>query len=842
MGNLDWDQVESILDEALDLPEGQRASFIQEACQHDPDLRREVELILSSIKESEGWLDDPTRFKQEFFDEISEDLEHHSGKKSLSGKRIGSYKVKEKIGQGGMGAVYLAERTEGDFKHRVAIKLIDRSNATAENLDRFKQEKRILASLNHPGIAQLFDGGITDDGMPYIIMEYVNGTPITDYCDQNNCSISEKIELYIEVLKAVRNAHENLIIHSDLKPDNILIDESGNVKILDFGISKLLKSKGESASATTYNGSALTPRYAAPEQIQDQNVTTATDIYSLGLVLYRLLTKKNAIHFDDRSRESVKKAILHKNIEHPSVKAEEQKLKTALRGDLDSIVLKAIQKEPAQRYRNANDFIGDLQKYLNHFPVSARPNSLMYRGTKFYKRHKGGTTLVAAALIVIVGLTIFYTQQIKKERNQAQIEAAKSQEITSFVIGLLEENYPENSQGDTVTVRQILDKSVFEIESLNKSPDIKAKMQQVIGHAYNSVGEPRKAKPLLTNAISILESEQVQNTDLAHTYNVAGIIFRDLGELDSSQTYLERSISTFRSLAKTSVPEYPKALKNLAYVMRIRSDYESALNYLEEALKIEQQLYGETDINIAETIYILASVNRYMGNYEHALEYQKRSLEMVQANTNGPHPGIIANLSNIAVLNNILEDNEAAKSSYIKALNMAIDLYGPDHTEVATISANLSSIYTYEGKFDSARVLSKRALEISKKAVGTDHPRYGNYVTNYAKMFFYKGDYSKADSLYRKALNIFRQNYSPQHPEIAAALHNVAKVSVKRNALDEAINLLENALEIRRSNFENDHPLVQENLSTLIDVYERLNLQQKADSLAEFLIPEEELD
>lgn len=836
MGNLDWDQVERILDEALDLPEEQRTSFVHEACKHNPELKEEVELILSSIKESEGWLDDPTQFKQDFFDEISEDLEHYSGNKPLIGKRIGSYEVKEKIGQGGMGAVYLAERTEGDFKHQVAIKLIDSEKATRENLDRFKQEKRILASLNHPGIAQLFDGGVTEDNIPYIIMEYVNGIPITDYCQQKACPASEKIELFIQVLEAVRNAHENLIIHSDLKPDNILINEDGNVKILDFGISKLLQNKGDSASASEYSGSALTPRYAAPEQVQDLNITTATDIYALGLVLYKLLTEVNAIDFEDRSKETIRSAILNDVIPAPSKKVIDPKQKRMLSGDLDAIILKAIQKEPEERYRSANDFISDLKKYLQDFPVSARPDTLSYRGTKFLKRHKGGSSLAFAALVIIVGLTFFYTRQIKEERNQAQIEAEKSQEITSFVIGLLEENYPENSQGDTVTVRQILDKSVLEIESINKSPDIKAKMQQVIGHAYNSVGEPHKAKPLLTKAIGILESEHIQNTDLAHTYNVAGIIYRDLGKLDSSQTYLEKSVSTFRSLSRRQVPEYPKALKNLAYVLRLRSDYEGALKCLEEALKIEQQIYGSDNINIAETIYILASVNRYMGNYEQALKYQNQSLDMVQANTDGPHPGIIANLSNIAVLNNILENKEVAKSSYKKALNMAYDLYGPTHPEIATISANLSSIYTYEGKFDSAKMLSERALEVSKKSVGTDHPRYGNYLTNYARMFFYKGDYRKADSIYTKAFQIFQHHYSPGHPEIASALQNMAEVAIAENELERASDLLERALTIRRTNFENKHPQLQDNISVLVDVYRDLGMTHQADSLSEFLL------
>lgn len=837
MGDLNWDKVETILDKALDLPTDKRAAFIEKECGGNTKLKQEVELILTSISDSEGWLENPTEYKEEFYSEVAEDLEQISVQESLIGEEIGAYTIVEKVGEGGMGSVYLAERTGGDFKHRVAIKLIRNTHATEQNIKRFRQEKRILANLNHPSIAQLYDGGRTESGIPYIIMEYVDGVPITEYCITNNCTIDQKIELFKQVLEAIQNAHENLTIHRDLKPDNILIDQSGNVKILDFGISKLLEDDQDSLQTKT-GSHLLTPRYASPEQIRQEPVTTATDLYSLGVVLFKLFTNTDPIDLTDLTGYQAGQAILNKDPAKPSEKVFNLHLKKKLQGDLDAIVLKAIRKEPESRYRGANDFINDLEHFHAGLPVSAREDSLQYRTQKFFKRHKQGITVAVGILTLIVALTGFYTYQITHERNVAQLEAEKSQEITSFVIGLLEENYPQNSQGDTITVRQILDKSVSEIQTLDKSPEVKAKLLQVIGHAYNSVGEPQKAKPLLGRSISILDSINVANVDMAHTYNVSGIITRDLGKLDSAQYFMQRAVDMLRNLEKKNIPKYPKALKNLAYVMRVQSDYEQASALVEEALKIERKLYEAPDVNIAETVYILASINRYLGNYEEALQYQMNSLEMIEEITSGPHPGIVANLSNIAVLYGIMDSRDSSKIYFRKALKMAEALYGPNHPEVANLSSNMSSIYIDEKKYDSAEVLINRALDITRQTSGEHNPLNGNYINNYGKLYFQKGEFSKADSVYQIAQQVFEESYAPNHPEIANMIQNRADAAFALDDLSKAKRLQTQSLKIRMENFNMDHPKVQYNLGVLINIYQKLNQPAKADSLSNFLVSE----
>jgi serine/threonine-protein kinase len=833
MADYSWTEIEKIIDEALELPEDEREEFIEKRCTGNKKLAEEVRQLLSSITDSEGWLEDPQDYKEGLFEEASDDLSSLPNSHNLIGNKIGSYIIKEKIGEGGMGSVFRAERDDEDFTHVVALKIIQKHRASEENVQRFKKEQQILARLNHPGIAQFYDGGVTDGGIPFIIMEYVNGIPITEYCQKMNCSINQKIELFKKILEAVQYAHENLTIHRDLKPDNILVDQNGNIKILDFGISKLLDE--EDFGLTRTDAQVLTLRYASPEQIKGGNITTASDFYSLGIILYKLLTDQEPFDLDDLTRYQVEKVIVEDDPELPS-SVVGVNLRKELKGDLDAIIMKSIRKEPESRYRAASEFLSDLDYYFTGLPVSAREGSFQYRSKKFIRRHRQGIGIAAGIVLLVTALVGFYTWRITQEKNLAQLEAEKSEEITSFVINLLEENYPENSQGDTVTVRQILDKSTTEIPMLDKSSEIQAKLLQVIGHAYNSVGEPKKARPLLARSISILDSLNVSNTELAHTYNVAGIIYRDLGKLDSAEIQLRNAVEMFQELDKRTLPEYPKALKNLAYVLRVQSENEEASKLIEEALEIEHQIYEAPDVNIAESIYILASINRYLGKYEAALEYQQESLEMIKAITEGPHPGIVANLSNIAVLHQILGDTLASKTNFLQAMEMAETLFGYEHREVANLSSSLSNIYVREGKFDSAKIYIERSLDITRKTSGTDNPLYGHFINAYGEFYFEQDKFSKADSMHLEALKVFQNNLSPNHPTIALTIRNRADIAIKEENLEKARLLLEESLSMLNSNYENTHPEVQKGTKLLQNVYRNLDEMGKADSLGQHII------
>lgn len=361
MGDLNWEKVETIIDEILQLPEDQQETYIEKRCSDDEQTMTEVIDLLHAIRESEGWLEDSYQFRDSLLNELANDFELKTSQQSFIGSKIGSYTIRKKIGEGGMGAVFLGERSDGDFEHQVAIKIVRQGFTIGENIQRFRREQKILAGMNHPGIARLFDGGVTDDGSPYIIMEYVDGMPITEYCKQQNCTIDDKLSLFIQVLKAVRHAHENLVIHRDLKPGNILVTESGDVKVLDFGISKLLE-EDDSPTITQTGARLLTLKYAAPEQIKQTNITTATDLYALGVMFYELVADDLPFDLNDKSRYESEQIILNESPPKPSGKVSSDQLKKNLSGDLDAICLKSLRKEPEKRYRVANEFLGDLKK------------------------------------------------------------------------------------------------------------------------------------------------------------------------------------------------------------------------------------------------------------------------------------------------------------------------------------------------------------------------------------------------------------------------------------------------------------------------------------------------
>ena len=435
-----WDQIETILDTALTLSGSERTTYISEACAGDDELLREVYEILEAVKASEQ-----TRFLERASAENKELLRDLSSDslelpKQLIGTRIGAFKITELLGAGGMGAVYKAEPDYGQFAQQVAIKLLQRGVQSQETLRRFRMEQEILASLKHPNIAQLYDGGLTESGLPYLIMEYVDGVPIDQYCNDHRLTIDERIMLFKEVCSAVQFGHANLVIHRDLKTPNIYVTSEGDVKVLDFGIAKLLDpSLTEQTLLQTRPGQKFwTPQYAAPEQVAGQPVTTATDVYALGVLLYKLLTNTYPFELKGKSMGEVEKIIMEDDPIVPSRAIEQShqpkknankrqvtqvELKKILSGDLDALILKALRKEPEYRYNSVDQLIEDLERYQKGLPMVARKDTVRYRVGKFFRRHKMGILVSTIILFIISGLTGFYTWRIAQERDEATLQA-----------------------------------------------------------------------------------------------------------------------------------------------------------------------------------------------------------------------------------------------------------------------------------------------------------------------------------------------------------------------------------------------------------------------------------
>src|SRR5688500_3990721 len=428
-------------------------------------------------------------------------------------RRIGPYRILRELGQGGMGVVYLAARADEQFRKRVALKVIRSGGASEEVVRHFKRERQILAGLDHPNIARLLDGGTTDDGLPYFVMEYIEGEPLLEYCDSRKLPVAERLKLFQAICSAVQYAHRNLVVHRDIKPGDILVAEDGSPKLLDFGIAKLLNPElaGEALIATAMS---MTPTYASPEQARGERITTATDVYSLGVVLYELLTGHLPYRLLSRQPLEILKAISEQEPEKASTAIEraENKLQRRLRGDLDNILMLALRKEPPRRYASVEAFSDDIRRYLEGLPVKARQPTAAYRTGKFLRRHVAGV----AASAVFVGLLIGFAAAMavqsarvtrerdlaEQERAAAQQERETAQRVSAFLVDLFRVSDPSRSRGETITAREVLDRGTTKIATeLKDEPEVRATLMSTMGTVYSNLGLYDKALSLLEEAL-----------------------------------------------------------------------------------------------------------------------------------------------------------------------------------------------------------------------------------------------------------------------------------------------------------------------------------------------------
>ncbi|RMI19785.1 MAG: serine/threonine protein kinase, partial [Calditrichaeota bacterium] len=554
MNTEQWQNVQDLFEKALTKPPSERENFLKEACGDNSQLYREVASLLQADSDTHDLLKSPAFDTFGFMDSLPH-----------SGQRIGPYRVIEELGMGGMGAVYLAERADGQFEQQVALKLIKTGMATQQILKRFQSERQILARLQHPNIARLLDGGITDDGAPFFAMEYIQGEPITAYCDRHRLSIEERLKLFIMVCEAVQYAHRNLVVHRDLKPNNILVTEEGVVKLLDFGIARMLDEESLAVGGQTLTQAGtrvLTPEYASPEQVRGEPVTTASDIYSLGVLLYELLSGKRPYEVSSTSPLEMEKIICqttppkpssafkqlaNTNPEHPVESppgeiarrrgTSPEKLKKQLSGDLDTICLMALRKEPERRYQSAQQMAEDIKRYLTDRPLLARPDTFEYRFRKFVGRNRTLLTGISMVMVLITALVIYYTVRLSRERDRAQLEARKATQVSQFLSSLFEVSEPGQSMGEAITARELLDKGAARLETeLATQPEVQATMMDVIGEVYYSLGLYDQSLSLLQKALDIRRRLFGEvHPDVARSQVALGNILREMGKYPEAE-------------------------------------------------------------------------------------------------------------------------------------------------------------------------------------------------------------------------------------------------------------------------------------------------------------------
>jgi serine/threonine-protein kinase len=584
-------RADAVFDAALDLPEHEQIAFIERTCGADSETRAEVLRLMEAYWRSGAFLESPA---VEIGAPLLADAHASDG---VAPERIGAFRIVREIGHGGMGDVFLAERADGQFEQRVAIKLIRRGAVGL--VPRFLDERRILALLEHPGIARLLDGGITSDGLPYFVMEVVEGEPIDRYCEAGALPLERRLELFEAVCDVVSFAHHHLVIHRDLKPSNILVTADGQVKLLDFGIAKMLGAQDAGVDSTRPELKVMTPEFAAPEQVRGAAVSTATDVYALGVVLYLLLTGERPYDVRGRSPAEIEHMVCTVEPARPSSRARAG-WRRRLRGDLDLIVMTALQKEEGRRYQSPSALAQDIRRFRERQPIIARPDSARYRMKKFVGRHRVGVAVASLLVLALAGAA----SRERVLRNRAEVESLKAREVEDFLVRVFDVADPfarKQADGGTVTARQLLDRGASRIDStLVDQPEVQAELRSVLGRVYANLGLFDQATPLLERALAQRRSVYGPlHASVASDMDQLGAVLMRQDRYDDAEPLLRDALDQRRRLLGNANAETAETLEHLATLFEHRGDLAAAEPLHREALAIRQSVLGDTALEVA---------------------------------------------------------------------------------------------------------------------------------------------------------------------------------------------------------------------------------------------------
>ncbi|MGH7627899.1 MAG: protein kinase domain-containing protein [Gemmatimonadales bacterium] len=745
-----WRTVGPLLDAALDLDPASRADFLATACDRNPELRAEVERLLASCERAERVLESPAVVAYPALLASPEPVP------PAIGARIGPWRIVGEAGRGGMAVVYLAERADQQYRQQVALKLIRGGIAFDPHLTRrFLEERQILASLDHPHIARLLDGGVTDDGVPWFALEYVRGEPIDRYCDGRRLSIEQRLRLFLEVCDAVQYAHRNLVVHRDLKPSNILVTGAGEVKLLDFGIAKLV-AQGADTTLTQTGLRVMTPDYASPEQVRGGAITVASDVYSLGVILYQLLTGQRPYHVE--SAFEIERAILEHEPARPSqvvaragdpVAAARgtapDRLARQLRGDLDTIVLTALRKELGRRYAGVEQLAGDVRRHLDGRPVNARRDTRGYRVSKFVLRHRLAVAASAVFVLVLTGFSVFTAIQsarIKAETERTARQRDKAARLGGFLTNLLAAPDPYGGRGASVTVRELLDTAVARVNrELTDEPEVRADLLSAMGRSYWGLELLDPARALLDSAIALRRRVPGAEAAVAKDLALRAAFSIDRAEFTAAESLARASVAiTRRHLGKLdgSLTSSPSPLINLARSLNYLGRLAAAESALTEALAVER-----------------------------AQPVQRFSIAGV--------------LDELARLRMQRDDSAGAEPLYREALALARDTLGENHPHVGTFYSWLGQILHTRGDTGAEDML-RRALAIHRHALGEQHKDVTPAMYFLANHLVARHQLLPAESLYRDIIRFRGEKHSGPLDQIwvATALGGLGDIALRR--------------------------------------------------------------
>ncbi len=799
-----WREIEALFAEVAALPAAERADHLRRRCGGDEDLRREVESLLAADAAVGDFLEQPVVAPAAALPPPS-----------AVGRRLGPYAVERKLGAGGMSTVYLAVRADEEYRQQVAIKVFGYGADRADLVERFRAERQILASLDHPNIARLLDGGTTEDGLPYLVMEYVEGLPIDRYCDEHGLSLDERIDLFRQVCAAVQYAHQNLVVHRDIKPSNILVTADGVPHLLDFGIAKLLDGSAlpGTAAATMTGERLLTPLYASPEQVEGRPVNTASDVYSLGVLLYVLLAGRLPYRLEAERVDVVERAVVEQEPERPSAAVALPPLRRRLAGDLDNIVLTALRKEPARRYASVELLSEDLRRHRTGLPVAARPATVGYRVGKFVGRHRLGVAAAALVALVIFGLAVTMTVQavrLARQRDEIERERDKAVRVAEFLEEIFAAADPGQARGETVTAREILDRGAGKITAeLAGQPELEAALAAAIGRAYDGLGLYDRAQPLLERSLALRRRAfGAAHPEVAESLYALGALHWQRGELDLAEATFRRALEMRRALLGGADPAVAESLNALGLALVSKAQFDTAEPLLREALAINRKHYGNDHIEVGSNLGNLGLLMKQKGDLAAAEAFYREALAIFRRLFGAAHPEVAIQLNNLAVLQYERGDYAAAEASYREMLPVARRVYGREHPQVALYVHNLAAVLSWRGKHDEAERLERESLAMRRKLLGDEHEQVAMGLNMLAKILEEKGELARSRPLYEESLRICRQAFGEEHPRVATTLAYLADLFAQQGDPAAAEPLARQALAIRRRTLGEAHPEV----------------------------------
>ena len=805
-----WRLVESLFHRVADADPDDRPRLLDELCAGDTALRRELEsLLLSADRTLEG-LRRPVQ-------QAAESITHSDV--VGEGKLIGAYRLMRLLGEGGMGTVYLAARADEQYQQRVAIKVLHSTLGLSQAmLLRFRAERQILAGLEHPNIARMLDGGMTPDGLPYLVMEYVDGSPIHEYCRRHELTVEARLRLFHSVCAAVEYAHHNLVVHRDIKPANILVTAGGVPKLLDFGIAKLLDPALDAAAPTRTAERMMTPEYASPEQILGEPVTTATDVYGLAVLLYELLTGKRPFVVDTHSPLEIARVVCQQEPEPPGVSP-----------DLDKIVLMGMRKEPGRRYASAADFASDVQAYLDGFPLRARTDSLGYRTERFLRRHRTAAATALLVALLLVGFSIamgILARRANREQALAQREA-------EFLAGMFRAATPDAARGHIPTARDLLDRGAERVDrELAAEPEVRAAMLQNIASAYRSLGLYDQALAIAKRAYE-LDARLYGPGDakLAAPLELLAELDRDKANYKEAEPLLGRLVAIRRKTLGPTDLLLARALAFQGECLYQDDKDKEAEPILREALAVYRA--NGPDAGPDARNYLALLLER-KGAYDEAGSLLREAVGITRR-TGGPDsPEYALALHNLAGALIDQGDLSGAERMLRESLAIRRKVLGHDHPELVYSLNNLGFVLVEKGEAEAAAPYLREALDLCLAHYGEVHPRTGGARNGWARVLLAQGDYEGAEREFRRALEIFEKIGGPVSWSTASVLSNIGLVELDRGRFAEADKLVSQALEMRRKLGGEDTPLVA---SALIELGE-IRMLQKDASAAEPLLRE----